>query len=180
MRDAWIGPCFSVICLLSCAYWLSFLDPTLEIDLKDNVEELSRWLNLNYFAAFLFGHRVTNWANLGLWQLRTGLEESGDFVETRVRVAAVWIREAAPRIYELCAAEAGLDDEALAAGPEFDGKPGFSKYRWEFWLTRLKDASKHDALAKFSKELDFTINFMISIIENHPSTRRKVNREYHA
>ncbi|CAO2654441.1 Nn.00g111740.m01.CDS01 [Neocucurbitaria sp. VM-36] len=173
MRDAWIGLCSSVIDLeLYANEGLRILDPTLEPDLRDDEEELARWRNLNFFAASLFGHGVTDWENLALWQLRTGLEEPGEFVKTSVLVASEWIEEAGYRIYRLCRAETILDDEATirayACGPAFSGRPGFSRDRWAFWRTRLESAVRSPALADVSVALKRPLRLM-SIYEQSMS-----------
>lgn len=126
-------------------------------DLKSDAEELTRWRNLNFFAAYLLDRRVVNWANMGLWQLRTGFEEPGEFDVTRLLVASGWIRVARLPILKLCILETDVDDKALAPGPEFDGRPGFSRRRWTFWMTRLRDAYGRSTNADVREDLAATL-----------------------
>ena len=133
-------------------------DPTLKHDLKNpDAEELTHWRNLNFFAAYLLGRGVAQWANLALWQLRTGFEQPGEFDVTRVLVANDWIRVARLPILRLCIMETDADDKAMAAGPEFDGKGGFSRKRWMFWITRIQNAYERIEIADVRDELAATL-----------------------
>ena len=97
------------------------------------------------FAALLYARGAVSWANFGLWQLRTALEEDGEFVELRVHVAAEWIDWAGHRLYGLCKETVELDEalaRALAPGKLFKGKAGFTKERWTFWKSQFNQVAR--------------------------------------
>jgi hypothetical protein len=107
-------------------------DPTLEDSLKNNERALAEYYNLNSFAAQLFGRNIISSSNFALWQLRTALEQDGEFNETSVEVAKEWIKHAGEVIWKECKSTADLDEydqRVYAAGPGFKSEPGFSKER---------------------------------------------------
>ncbi|KAI1776764.1 hypothetical protein F4818DRAFT_440162 [Hypoxylon cercidicola] len=112
----------------------------------------SQWLNLNSFLAKLYSEQVINWQPFPIWELRDGLEypmsdpSHKSVPGTRIRVAAEWIVQSAPRLLSMSL----LDFPSGHAGEEkrrhlYRGAPlypdanGFSLERWCFWKRRFRE-----------------------------------------
>ncbi|KAK3344875.1 hypothetical protein B0H65DRAFT_464783 [Neurospora tetraspora] len=122
-------------------------DPTLSFESVTDPKVHERWCNLNAFVATLLSTGAINWRELPIWELRDGLEESLEELsqegkDTRVVVATLWIKHAGKFIWEhsLAGKPEDLDEtdsRMLRAGELYQGQPGYSRDRWDFWKKRL-------------------------------------------
>lgn len=128
-------------------------DPTFEWHPEEEEPyTLDQWLNLNSFAARLFGSSVFMSNRFPIWQLRQALEDDlqkeakgpcspAEAIENRVSVASEWLIHAGPALLRSSLLESQDLDDALrksyAAGALFTGNPGFNIERWGFWKRRL-------------------------------------------
>ncbi|KAK3947196.1 hypothetical protein QBC32DRAFT_355067 [Pseudoneurospora amorphoporcata] len=122
-------------------------DPSLSFEPVKDPKAYEKWCNLNAFVATLLNTGAINWRELPIWELRDGLEESLDDLsqegkDTRVVVATLWIRHAGKFIWEqtLSGKPEDLDEtdsRILRSGELYQGEPGYSRDRWDFWKTRL-------------------------------------------
>ncbi|KAK5651610.1 hypothetical protein OQA88_11883 [Cercophora sp. LCS_1] len=133
MRDKWIDPTFE---------W----HPD-----EEETYTLGQWLNLNSFAARLFGSGVFISNRPPIWQLRQALEDDlaeakgdctpAEAVDNRIAVASEWLIHSGPALHKQCLLESQDLDDALRrsyrAGTHFSGHSGFNIERWGFWGRRL-------------------------------------------
>lgn len=126
---------------------------------KDEIidaQSARRWRNQNAFAARCVEEGVGEWAHFGIWQLRAALEEerAADQAENReclILAASEWAIHSGARLLQWAADEDkepepfdwGTD---VAAGSLFQGNPGLSHRRWNFWKDRFNEASKDTGL----------------------------------
>ena len=111
-------------------------------------QTIREWISINSFAARLYGAGLQNWVNLGIWELRPGLEEPlsdkpGDRA-THLATACEWIEHAGERLRADGTQAQTLDEmeqRALKTGSLLEGSPGLSEKRWQFWQKRIAELS---------------------------------------
>ncbi|ATY59651.1 hypothetical protein CCM_09380 [Cordyceps militaris CM01] len=126
-----------------------------ELDGKEDHASLQRWISLNSFAARILGHRIQSSFNLGLWELRAGLEEKHPSEASRdlhLSTASEWLWHAGDELHRLSSAAAGsLKQEEVdltKAGSLVEAPiKGPSKDRWTFWKKRLGELSSEMSCA---------------------------------
>jgi hypothetical protein len=139
MRDCWFGT-FSVS-ILTSVLRLTFTDPTTLDDWEP--EEVSRWENLNSFAARFKTDTFERWLTFPIWQLRDALEEKldkGPILNSRLWIATEWILFYGEIIFEDQAAGEQFDrgtSRALEGGSLCKGIAQLSLERLAFWKKRL-------------------------------------------
>ncbi|KAM3481519.1 hypothetical protein MY8738_004458 [Beauveria namnaoensis] len=119
-----------------------------ELDGKEDHAAVQKWISLNSFAARLLGHRIQSSFNLGLWELRAGLEEKHPSEASRdlhLNTASEWLWHAGDELHRLSTAANTLNQQELditktGSLVEVPGK-GPSKDRWVFWKKRLGELS---------------------------------------
>lgn len=154
MREMWFGTFHSLPARL---VKLTAVDPT---DLDDwTPEDVSRWKNLNSFAARITTSSFAPWLTFPTWQLRSALEEEldkGPVLDSRLWTATEWVLFCGEIVVEYMAYEEELDEalaRALATGPLcFDVNPR-SVERVEFWKKRLLEVSAEKEALGLSAEL---------------------------
>lgn len=111
-------------------------------DGTDNDALLQGWISLNSFAARTLYFRP-NAYNLGIWQLRSALEEplpeKPTAQHTQLAAACEWITHAGKQLHSLCT-QGSADERTIQitkAGSQFSGSGGPSQERWQFWKSRL-------------------------------------------
>ncbi|KAL0470373.1 hypothetical protein QR685DRAFT_523475 [Neurospora intermedia] len=147
-------------------------DPTLSLESATDPEVHERWCNLNAFLAILLSTGAINWRELPIWELRDGLEESVEELsqegkDTRVVVATLWIKHAGKFIWEhsLSGKPGNLDEtdsRMLRAGELYQGQPGYSRDRWDFWKRRLGELRSHVSESR-SSAIDEAIETMTEL-----------------
>ncbi|KAM3457655.1 hypothetical protein NHJ6243_007744 [Beauveria neobassiana] len=119
-----------------------------ELDGKEDHAAVQKWISLNSFAARILGHRIQSSFNLGLWELRAGLEEKHPSEASRdlhLNTASEWLWHAGDELHRLSTAANTLNQQELditktGSLVEVPGK-GPSKDRWVFWKKRLGELS---------------------------------------
>ncbi|OAQ73879.1 hypothetical protein VFPPC_15373 [Pochonia chlamydosporia 170] len=120
------------------------LSPDFDGSEKDNAT-IQEWISLNSFAARLYGASLQSWVNLGIWELRSGLEEPPEdrpnAKETRVATAYEWITHAGKELHANGQQVQQLDameQRALKPGSLLKIEAsGLSNERWRFWRERI-------------------------------------------
>ncbi|KAH6892487.1 hypothetical protein B0T10DRAFT_547238 [Thelonectria olida] len=122
----------------------NWIDPTFEpVEGEDETYSPSEWLNLNSFAARLFGAGIVGWVNFPIWQLRHGLEEDaspGPDTDCRVAAASEWLIQAGPNLLRRCLLRTNFNEaqkRSYRAGAIYSGHAGLNLERWGFWKRRL-------------------------------------------
>ncbi|KAI8653790.1 hypothetical protein LRP88_00468 [Fusarium phalaenopsidis] len=106
-------------------------------------EEVSRWENLNSFAARFKTDTFECWLTFPIWQLRDALEEKldkGPILNSRLWIATEWILFYGDIIFEDQAAGEQFDrgaSRALEGGSLCEGIAQLSLERLAFWKKRL-------------------------------------------
>ncbi|TQV98193.1 hypothetical protein IF1G_03936 [Cordyceps javanica] len=115
---------------------------------KEDHAALQKWISLNSFAARILGHQLQSSFNLGLWELRAGLEEKHPSEASRdlhLNTASEWLWHAGDELHRLSGAAATLKQDEVdvtRTGSLVDApSKGPSKDRWAFWKKRLGDLS---------------------------------------
>ncbi|KAJ6785569.1 hypothetical protein PWT90_10664 [Aphanocladium album] len=143
---------------------------------KDKVA-LQKWISLNSFAARIFGRKIQSSFNLGLWELRAGLEEKHPSEASRdlhLNTASEWLYHAGDELWRIsnAAATLGQDEvDVTATGSLVEessaAAKGPSRERWTFWKKRLREltsemshATKEEGL---KERVDGVINKMNTI-----------------
>ncbi|KAG8423719.1 hypothetical protein J3458_000588 [Metarhizium acridum] len=111
---------------------------------KDNAT-IQEWISLNSFAARIYGASLQPWVNLGIWELRSGLEEAPEdrpnAKDTRIATAYEWIVHAGKELYANGRQAQQLDameQRALKPGSLLKIEAsGLSNDRWSFWRERI-------------------------------------------
>ncbi|EQB44331.1 hypothetical protein CGLO_16934 [Colletotrichum gloeosporioides Cg-14] len=113
---------------------------------------LTRWINLNAFAALLWSYNLVDGRDHAVQQLRSAFEDRrssdvGDHAaaDARVVAAAQWAEHACQRLYHLSVTSSGEETTGTKAklwrpGARFKGRAGFSFQRWEFWQAAFEEA----------------------------------------
>jgi hypothetical protein len=120
-------------------------DPCFEEDEEERTYTLAQWLNINSFAARLYGCGLGPSRNFGLWQLRDALEEErppGHDANTAISVASEWIVHAGQAITWRCLQSEPMEEWTLRserAGSLYAGLPGFNLDSWRYWKRRLAE-----------------------------------------
>ncbi|KAM6510527.1 hypothetical protein FSOLCH5_010968 [Fusarium solani] len=118
-----------------------WFDPTTLDDWEP--EEVSRWENLNSFAARFKTDTFERWFTFPIWQLRDALEEKldkGPILNSRLWIATEWILFYGEIIFEDQAAGEQFDrgtSRALEGGSLCEGIAQLSLARLAFWKKRL-------------------------------------------
>ncbi|KAL2674195.1 hypothetical protein Neosp_012645 [[Neocosmospora] mangrovei] len=106
-------------------------------------EDVSRWKNLNSFAARFKTETFRPWHNFAIWQLREGLEEKldkGPILNSRLWIATEWILFYGEIIFERQASEEECDEyfaRSFRGGSICLGIKPLSFARLAFWKKRL-------------------------------------------
>ncbi|KDN60476.1 hypothetical protein CSUB01_06036 [Colletotrichum sublineola] len=126
-------------------------------------DTLSRWVNLNAFAALLWSYNLIDGRDFAVQQLRAAFEDrrssdagDRDGADARLMAAAQWAVHSCQRLYHLSVTSQGgggsesfsngngdaksVDGERWKPGPRFRGRAGFSFRRWEFWQQGFEEA----------------------------------------
>ncbi|KAK9440839.1 hypothetical protein VB005_05474 [Metarhizium brunneum] len=120
------------------------LSPDFDGSEKDNAT-IQEWISLNSFAARIYGASLQPWVNLGIWELRSGLEEPPEdrpnAKDTRIATAYEWIVHAGKALYANGRQAQQLDameQRALKPGSLLKIEvSGLSSDRWNFWRERI-------------------------------------------
>ncbi|KHO01789.1 uncharacterized protein MAM_00790 [Metarhizium album ARSEF 1941] len=120
------------------------LSPDFDGSEKDDAT-VQEWISLNSFAARIYGASLQSWENLGIWELRAGLEETPEdrpnAKDTRIATAYEWIVHAGKELYANGRQAKQLDameKRALKTGSLLKIETsGLSNDRWNFWRERL-------------------------------------------
>jgi hypothetical protein len=128
------------------------------------------WASLNAFVARLAQAEVSNFDDYGIWSMRSALEDftfedrnavtgkvkegelNPDILDQHVPAAAVWAIYAGKRMLEL-SKESKEGSASTRGGPSWEGKPGYSMERWDFWKQKFATFSVREDLAAKTKEL---------------------------
>ena len=94
-------------------------------------------------------------------------ELSQEGKDTRVVVATLWIKHAGKFIWEhsLSGKPENLDEtdsRMLRAGELYQGQPGYSRDRWDFWKRRLGELRSHVSESR-SSAIDEAIETMTEL-----------------
>ncbi|KAI8164744.1 hypothetical protein KHU50_007195 [Colletotrichum sp. SAR 10_65] len=112
---------------------------------------LTRWINLNAFAALLWSYNLVDGRDHAVQQLRSAFEDrrssdvgDRDAADARVVAAAQWATHACQRLYHLSVTSSGEETNGAKAklwrpGARFRGRAGFSFQRWEFWQAAFEE-----------------------------------------
>ncbi|KAF6799513.1 hypothetical protein CSOJ01_12441 [Colletotrichum sojae] len=126
-------------------------------DLAVRERSLSRFVNLNAFAALLWSYNLIDGRDFAIQQLRSAFEDrrssdAGDRsgADARLMAAAQWAIHSCQRLYHLSvtcepASPEGSDDGSerrWRPGARFKGRAGFSFQRWEFWQQSFEEAKE--------------------------------------
>lgn len=175
----------------------SRLDPTWNINLEDEQSEgeefpedygplpteenLTKWKNLNSFAARLTSQEFAPWFSFRISAMRTAFESeaaTGDIMNCRLWVASEWLLRCGDIIFEdMCSQETHKESFGVPSGPGSlcpSDIPALSLKRWEFWKKRLLEIGadrKNMELgdASCGRILD-TLQIMSIIEEQHRSS----------
>ncbi|GJC83060.1 hypothetical protein ColLi_05898 [Colletotrichum liriopes] len=136
---------------------------------SSRMDTLTRWINLNAFAALLWSYNLTDGRDFAIQQLRTAFEDrrssdagDRDGADARLMAAAQWAIHSCQRLYHLSVTSEATEpvdghgpkgcngngnkngksktDEKWKPGPRFKGRAGFSFRRWEFWQQAFEEA----------------------------------------
>lgn len=136
-----------------CKMWgdLGLLGPNMREawDMRPNFNKadsgaVAEWTSLNTFAALLLGNNVQDWNNFAIWELRGALEEDASSNADRdgqLWASSEWILHAG----DVLRAKKGMGEldpmekRMLKGGSKFEGEPGLSDERWQFWRTRFAE-----------------------------------------
>ncbi|KAF9876659.1 hypothetical protein CkaCkLH20_06067 [Colletotrichum karsti] len=124
------------------------------------METLTRWININAFAALLWSYNLIDGRDHAIQQLRSAFEEDRrssdvngkDAADARLMAAAQWAIYSCQRLYHLSVTSEATSpspadgssncDKRWKPGARFKGRSGFSFRRWEFWQQGFEEA--HD------------------------------------
>lgn len=134
-----------------------------EFDGSETHAAIQKWISLNSFAARILGSKLQESFNLGVWELRDGLEEkhpSEAARDTHLSTASEWLLHAGEELHRFSSAAAGsLNDWEVSVTSTGSLVPAPSKgpslTRWSFWKTRLGELSQemsHEAKEEGLKE----------------------------
>lgn len=120
------------------------MSPDFDGSEKDNAT-IQEWISINSFAARMYGASLQSWVNLGIWELRSGLEETPEdrpnAKDTRIATASEWIMHAGKELYTQGQQVQKLDameQRALKPGSLLKiEQSGLSNERWRFWRERI-------------------------------------------
>ncbi|OHW97011.1 hypothetical protein CSPAE12_04332 [Colletotrichum incanum] len=132
---------------------------------SSRMDTLTRWINLNAFAALLWSYNLIDGRDFAIQQLRTTFEDrrssdagDRDGADARLMAAAQWAIHSCQRLYHLSVTSEATElvdghsakgsngngtsktDEKWKPGPRFKGRAGFSFRRWEFWQQAFEEA----------------------------------------
>jgi hypothetical protein len=115
-------------------------------DADEEQAELNQaWVNLNAFFARLSGAGVVRSESHSIWMLRAALEEdvttSPRLVDCHIMTAAQIIEHNGPILNQQVRRNRTLDEreaKMYRGGALFDGQPGLSAERWQFWISRFR------------------------------------------
>ncbi|KAF6828286.1 hypothetical protein CMUS01_08646 [Colletotrichum musicola] len=115
---------------------------------------LSRFVNLNAFAALLWSYNLVDGRDFAIQQLRSAFEDrrssdAGDRsgADARLMAAAQWAIHSCQRLYHLSVtceptSPEGGGERRWRPGARFKGRAGFSFQRWEFWQQSFEEAKE--------------------------------------
>lgn len=134
----------------------------------DNAK-VQEWASLNSFAARLFGASLQSWINLGIWELRAGLEEPAQSAANKdlhLTTACEWLTHAAKALHE--EGKQGKELEAfearaLKSGSLLEGQAGATPERWQFWKKRLGELAPEASSTDLKARIDKVIEHMNSV-----------------
>ncbi len=137
-------------------------------DGTDSDALLQGWISLNSFAARTLYLRP-NAYNLGIWQLRSALEEplpeKPAAQHTQLAAACEWLTHAGKQLHSL--STQGTADEhtvqVTEAGSQFGGRGGPSQERWQFWKTRLGDLAPEVTSEGLKERIEGVVEVMNSM-----------------
>ncbi len=140
-----------------------------EFDGKEDHASLQKWISLNSFAARILGSRMQSSFNLGLWELRAGLEEKHSSDASRdlhLNTASEWLWHAGEELHRLSTAAGTLHQQELDVTKtgslvEAPAK-GPSKDRWTFWKKRLTELSSDLSCAAKEEGLKERVDGVVS------------------
>ncbi|OTA57943.1 hypothetical protein K449DRAFT_467541 [Hypoxylon sp. EC38] len=154
--------------------------PTCDPEAKDEREYTEEeWLNLNSFAARLYGRLgVGSFISFAVYQISDGLEgerETNDRPgpETRIQVACEWVVQSGRRLMRESLLNTFADpleklesrySNPYSIGPLFTGSRGFSPERWGFWKRRLIELREDESYSESTYEsIDEAVDAMTRI-----------------
>ncbi|KAI1480023.1 hypothetical protein F4774DRAFT_425153 [Daldinia eschscholtzii] len=104
---------------------------------EDSYIAFGEWINLNSFAARLYGDGIFDCYGLGITALRRAFESSNTPVpavrDCRIKAATQWIHWAAFKMFDLMRSVPSHDDRNRHRSDRFTGSRVFSLERWIFW-----------------------------------------------
>ena len=113
---------------------------------KPDDQEVTEWINLQAFTARLMSKCDPSLSLLGVWSLRSGLEEelSDKELEGEVAAAAMWMVYGSENLFSQLA-DAVEDEEKerlMKPGTLYSGQGQLSPERWQFWKQRFGEMSQ--------------------------------------
>ncbi|GAQ09484.1 hypothetical protein ALT_6805 [Aspergillus lentulus] len=113
---------------------------------KPDDQEVTEWINLQAFTARLMSKCDPSLSLLGVWSLRSGLEEelSDNELEGEVAAAAMWMVYGSENLFSQLA-DAVEDEEKerlMKPGTLYSGQGQLSPERWQFWKQRFGEMSQ--------------------------------------
>ncbi|GIK00107.1 hypothetical protein Aspvir_004123 [Aspergillus viridinutans] len=113
---------------------------------KPNDPEITEWINLQAFTARLMSKCDPSLSLLGVWSLRSGLEEelSDRELEGEVAAAAMWMVYGGENLFSQLT-DAVQDEEMerlMMPGTLYSGPGQLSLERWQFWKRRFGEMSE--------------------------------------
>ncbi|PKX97265.1 DUF3632 domain-containing protein [Aspergillus novofumigatus IBT 16806] len=113
---------------------------------KSNDQEIVEWINLQAFTARLMSKCDPSLSLLGVWSLRSGLEEelSDKEVHGEAAAAAMWMVYGGENLFSQLA-DAVEDEEKerlMRPGTLYSGQGQLSPERWQFWKQRFGEMSE--------------------------------------
>ncbi|KAF6828624.1 hypothetical protein CPLU01_08393 [Colletotrichum plurivorum] len=118
------------------------------------IRSLSRFVNLNAFAALLWSYNLIDGRDFAIQQLRSTFEDrrssdagDRDGADARLMAAAQWAIHSCQRLYQLSVtceptSPEGGGEGRWRPGARFKGRAGFSFQRWEFWQQSFEEAKE--------------------------------------
>ncbi|KAK6958489.1 hypothetical protein Daesc_001290 [Daldinia eschscholtzii] len=104
---------------------------------EDSDTAFREWINLNSFAARLYGNGIYDCYGLGITALRRAFESSNTPVpavrDCRIKAATQWIHWAAFKMFGLMCSVPSHNDRHNHRSGRFTGSRVFSLERWIFW-----------------------------------------------